>query len=106
MRVRRFGGCAVGALGVCLTAPPFNRLSAQHVSIGPQVVFGDYREVSADLRYQGSGMGARATLSRKKFSVDALLPKVKYKPKDTIPATPAFDASEVDVRLRYYISGP
>jgi hypothetical protein len=106
MTVRRFGGWAVGALGVCLTAQPLNRLSAQHVSIGPQVVFGDYREVSADLRYQGSGMGAKATLSWKKFSVDALLSKVKYKPKDTIAATTPFDASEVDVRLRYYISGP
>src|ERR1044072_6953773 len=106
MRVRRFGGCAVGALGVCLTAQPFNRLLAQHVSIGPQVVFGDYREVPADPRCQGSGLGGRATLSWKKFSVGALLSKVKSEPKDTIAATTPFDASEVDVRLRYYISGP
>ena len=80
-------------------------LSAQHVSIGPQVAFGDYREVSADLHYRGAGAGVKATLTWKKFSADVDLSKVKYKPK-TSAATAEFDASEVDVRLRYYVTGP
>ena len=102
----RFGGWAVCALGVFLTAQPLNRLTAQHVSIGPQIAFGDYREVSADLHYRGSGIGAKATLEWKKFSADVVLSKVKYKPTSDGTATTAFDASEVDVRLRYYITGP
>jgi len=80
-------------------------LSAQHVSIGPQVAFGDYREVSSDLRYRGAGAGVKATLTWKKFSADVDLSKVKYKP-ETSAATADFDASEVDVRLRYYVTGP
>jgi len=80
-------------------------LAAQHVAIGPQVAFGDYREVSSDLHYRGTGAGVKATLTWKKFSVDVDLSKVKYKPK-TSAATAEFDASEVDVRLRYYVTGP
>jgi len=80
-------------------------LSAQHVSIGPQVAFGDYREVSSDLHYRGAGAGVKVTLTWKKFSADVDLSKVKYKPQ-TSAATADFDASEVDVRLRYYVSGP
>jgi len=32
-------------------------LSAQHVNVGPQIAFGDYREVSSDLHYRGTGLG-------------------------------------------------
>jgi len=101
----RFGGLAVCALGVLLTAQPLNRLAAQHVNVGPQIAFGDYREVSSDLHYRGTGLGVKATLMWKKFSADVVLSKVKYKPK-TSAATANFDASEVDVRLRYYVTGP
>ncbi len=80
-------------------------VAAQHVAIGPQVAFGDYREVSSDLHYRGAGGGLKATLTWKKFSADVDLSKVKYKP-ETSAATTEFDASEVDVRLRYYVSGP
>ena len=81
-------------------------LSAQHVAIGPHIAFGDYREVSSDLHYRGGGIGAKASFEWKKFSGDVLLSKVKYKPVDTQSGATDFDASEVDVRLRYYISGP
>jgi|GEM_PF-2781206 hypothetical protein len=106
MNGRRLGGLAVGAWGVLLTAQPLNRLAAQHVSIGPQIAFGDYREVSSDLHYTGGGIGAQATVEWKKFSADVVLTKVKYKPVTGAAATTEFDASEVDVRLRYYIAGP
>ena len=105
MRGGRLGGLAVCALSVFLTAQPLSRLAAQHVSVGPQIAFGDYREVSSDLHYRGTGIGAKATLMWKKFSADVVLSKVKYKPQASA-ATADFDASEVDVQLRYYISGP
>ena len=97
-------GWIVGTM--VLSIIPSFQLSAQHFSVGPQVVFGDYREVSSDLRYNGGGIGAKATLEWKKFSADIVLSKVKYKPDSHGTATTAFDASEVDVRLRYYITGP
>ena len=80
-------------------------LAAQHVAIGPQVAFGDYREVSSDLHYRGTGAGVKATLTWKKFSVDVDLSKVKYKPTSD-SAHVDFDASEVDLQVRYYITGP
>jgi hypothetical protein len=93
-------------LAVLLTVQPTNRLSAQHVSIGPQIAFGDYREVSSDLHYRGSGIAAKTTLMWKKLSADVVLSKITFKPANDGAATTAFDASEVDVRLRYYITGP
>jgi len=102
----RFGGWAVCAAGVLLTAQPLNRLTAQHVSIGPQIAFGDYREVSSDLHYRGSGIAGSATLQWKQFSADVVLSKLKYKPSNDGTATKEFDASQLDVRLRYYITGP
>ena len=71
-------GWIVGTM--VLSIIPSFQLSAQHFSVGPQVVFGDYREVSSDLRYNGGGIGAKATLEWKKFSADIVLSKVKYKP--------------------------
>src|SRR5215510_3259403 len=106
MRGRRLGGWAIGALGVLLTAPPLDRLAAQRVAIGPQLAFGDYREVSSDLHYQGNGIAAKATVEWKKLSADVVVSKVKYKPKNEQIGLTGFDASEVDVRLRYYIRGP
>ena len=93
------------ALGCLLVVVLPVGLAAQHVAIGPQVAFGDYREVSSDLHYRGAGAGVKATLTWKKFSADVDLSKVKYKPQ-TSAATADFDASEVDVRLRYYVTGP
>ena len=80
-------------------------LSAQHFTIGPQIAFGDYKEVSADLHYRGNGIAAKGTASWKKFSADVVLSKIKYKPEGGA-ATAEFDASEVDVRVRYLIAGP
>jgi len=102
----RFGGWAVCGFIVLLTAQPLNALTAQHFSIGPEVAFGDYREVSSDLHYRGVGGGATATVTWRKFSADIAISKVTYKPTSDGTATQQFDAREVDVRLRYYVSGP
>jgi len=91
---------------VLLSIIPSFQLSAQHFSVGPQIAFGDYREVSSDLHYRGSGIAGSATLQWKRFSADVVLSKLKYKPSNDGTATKEFDASQVDVRLRYYITGP
>ena len=96
---------ALTAAVMTVSIIPTFQLSAQHFSVGPQIAFGDYREVSSDLHYRGTGMGAKATLMWKKLSADVVVSKLKYKPK-TSAATAEFDASEVDVRLRYYVTGP
>ena len=99
------GRWTVLAVLLLSTIPTF-QLSAQHISLGPQIAFGDYREVSADLHYRGNGIAAKATLEFKKLSADVVLSKVKYKPVDQNHGTSEFDASELDVRMRYYIRGP
>ena len=102
----RFGGLAVSAaLAIVLTAQPLNRLTAQHFSVGPQIAFGDYKEVSPDLHYRGGGIALKATVSWKKMSADLVASKLEYKPEGGA-ATTNFDASEVDVRVRYLIAGP
>jgi hypothetical protein len=92
--------------GLLLSNIPTFQLSAQHVSLGPQLAFGDYKEVSSDLHYRGTGIAGKATLQWKKFSADLVFSKVKYKPSSDGTATRDFDASEVDVRVRYHITGP
>lgn len=80
-------------------------VSAQHVAIGPQVVFGEYREVSSDLQFRGIGFGATAVVNWRKLSADVVYSKIRYEPHDN-PAATEFDATQIDARLRYYISGP
>jgi len=89
-----------------LSVIPSFRLSAQHVAIGPQIAFGDYKEVSSNLHYRGSGIAGKASLQWKKFSGDIVLSRLKYKPSSDGTATKQFDATEIDMRLRYYITGP
>jgi len=109
MTERRYDGmtaCITVSVLVALSVLPSFRLSAQHVSLGPQIAFGDYKEVSSNLHYRGTGIAAKATLTWKKLSADVLLSKLKYKPSSDATVTNEFDASEVDLRLRYYITGP
>jgi len=94
------------ACAALLAVVAAHALAAQHVAVGPQIAFGDYKEVSSELRYRGTGIAAKATLQWKKFSGDIVLSKLKYKPSSDGTATEEFDASEVDVRLRYYVTGP
>lgn len=106
MTTSRLAGLPVSVLVLFLTAHPTNRLTAQHFVVGPQVVFGDYREASANLHFRGSGVGAAATLTWKKLAVDVAASSVEYEPVDDGAATVSFKAKQVDVRVRYYIAGP
>lgn len=109
MRVERWNvGTMVRVMAgtLFLSIAPSVHLSCQHFSVGPEVVFGDYREVSSALHYRGAGGGAMATVTWRKFSADVAISKVTYKPTKDGTATQQFDAREVDVQLRYYVSGP
>jgi hypothetical protein len=103
---RRAGGWAGAILALFLTVQPLHGLAAQHFSVGPQLIFADYREVSADLHYRGTGIGAGGSFTWKKLSADVRFSQVKYKPTDDGIATADFDATEIDVQLRYFIAGP
>lgn len=81
-------------------------LCAQHVVVGPQVVFADYRETSANLHYRGSGGAATASFAWKKFGADVSFSGVTYKPTSDGTAVAQFKVKQFDVRLRYYIAGP
>jgi hypothetical protein len=92
-------------LGITVLVTSATSLAAQHFSLGPQIAFGDYKEVSPDLHYRGGGIAVKATFSWKKMSAEAVASKLEYKPEGGA-ATTNFDASEVDVRVRYLIAGP
>ncbi len=93
------------AFGVGLALLP-GAAAAQHFVVGPQAVFGDYREVSSDLHYRGSGGGVAGTFTWKKLSVDASVAGVTYDPTADGTATASFKATQFDLRLRYYVTGP
>jgi hypothetical protein len=81
-------------------------LAAQHGAVGVQAVFGDYREVSSDLHYRGSGGGATASFTFRKLGVEASIAGITYDPVPGSTATVSFKATQLDVRVRYYITGP
>jgi hypothetical protein len=91
-------------LAVCTARP--DRLAGQSFTVGPQLVFGDYREVTADLHYRGGGGGIAASFAFKKLAIEGSVAKLKYKPTGDATATVEFDATQVDVRIRYYVAGP
>lgn len=92
-------------LGLSLAMLPAS-LAAQHVSVGVQAVFGDYREVSSDLHYRGGGGGVLASFTWKKLGVEGSIAGINYDPVAGGSAAVSFKATQVDVRVRYYVSGP
>lgn len=106
MTASRLAGLPVSVLVLFLTSYPTNRLTAQRVVVGPHVVVGDYREVSADLHYRGRGGGVAGSFTWKKLTVEASASSLKYEPTEDGTAVESFTATQVDVRLRYYVTGP
>lgn len=94
-------GAAAGLLAVL----PLAGLHAQGGAVGLQAVFGDYREVSADLHYRGTGGGVSALFSWRKFTIAASFAGVNYEPSGGSAAA-KFKATQLDVRLRYPLTGP
>jgi hypothetical protein len=106
MNASRLGGWAVSVVAVVLTAYPANRLCAQHGTVGAHLAFGDYREVSSDLHYRGSGGGVAGSFTFRKLGIEASVAGITYDPVKGSSATVSFKATQLDVRVRYEISGP
>jgi hypothetical protein len=81
-------------------------LSGQHGTVGAHVAFGDYREVSSDLHYRGSGGGLAASFTFKKLGIEGSVAGLTYDPVAGSSGTASFKATQLDVRVRYYIAGP
>src|SRR5260370_18318664 len=77
---------------------------AQRVQGGAQVVFGDYREISGDLHWRGSGPGAWGSIQFHKFTLEGRLASVKYVPVAGGTATAGFKATQLHGFARYYLA--
>ena len=78
---------------------------AQHVSIGPTLVVGDYREVSSRLEYGGVGAGATGAVTFGPVTIEGAFSSVRMKPSGSSGATESFTATEVAGRLRWDVTG-
>ncbi len=81
-------------------------LAAQHGTVGVQAAFADYREVSSDLHYRGSGGGIVGSFTYKKLGIEASVVGLSYDPVSGSSGTANFKATQLDVRVRYYVAGP
>jgi hypothetical protein len=100
----RMAGWPSGAVLLIIGAMRPGGLPAQTFAIGPQVVFGDYREVSADLAYRGAGAGAVVAVARGKVGLEVALAWLRYEPADDGAAVDAFDAQQFDGWLSYDVT--
>ena len=77
---------------------------AQRVQAGVQMAFGDYREVSGDLHWRGSGPAAWGSVSLRKLTLEARFAKLSYDPVAGSSATASFKATQFDGFARYYMA--
>ncbi len=76
---------------------------AQRVQAGVQMAFGDYREVSGDLHWRGSGPAAWGSLTLRKLTLEGRFVKLNYDPVAGGSATASFKATQLDGFARYYL---
>ena len=86
------------ALGVAASA------RAQQVNVGVQGVFGDYRELSSALSYNGGGLGGFVEANYHKFSGDFEIAKVQFNPSSGSAATEKFTSTQFDAHLRWFLA--
>ena len=91
----------VVSLALCVGAAA--GAGAQHVSLGVQGVFGDYREVDSSLVYRGAGIAGAVTLFWHKLGVDVEVTRLSYDPHGG-GADSSFKSTQVDMHLRWYIA--
>lgn len=85
------GGQELAAQGKTLTA-------------GGQFAFGDYRETSSALHYQGGGAGFWVGFRRSKLSADGSFLFMSYTPMEGAAAVDEFKSTQIDAKLRYYLA--
>jgi hypothetical protein len=72
---------------------------AQTVLLGVHGALGDYREVSSNLRFHGSGVGGSLALRFGRFSAEGGLTRVSYDPRDGNAGLASFKSTQIDARL-------
>ena len=92
------------ALAALLLALPLRPAAGQLVTVGPQFVLVDYREVASGLRYRGSGVGGALWARRDRLSVEAAVVRVSLDPADGSAATAGFTATQVDAWVAYDVA--
>jgi hypothetical protein len=91
------------ALPVVLLALAAAPLAAQRFVFGLAGAFGDYREVSNDLRFTAHGIGGSAVLTLGRFAAEASLTSLSYDPHESGTAADPFKATQFDGYLRYRV---
>jgi hypothetical protein len=76
---------------------------AQTVLLGVQGALGDYREVTSNLRYRGSGVGGSLALHVGRISAEGVVTRVSYDPRD--PGHASFKSTQIDARFGVDLSG-
>jgi len=92
------------ALGALLLALALRPAAGQRVTVGPQFVLADYREVASGLRYRGSGFGGALSARRDRVSVEAAVVRLTLDPADGSAATTGFTATQVDGWVAYDVA--
>jgi len=72
---------------------------AQTVSLGVQGALGDYREVSSNLHFRGTGVGATLWLRVHRLSAEGSFSRVSFDPRDQNSGLTGFKATQLDARL-------
>jgi len=93
---------AVLAAGLALLGAAPAR--GQRVTIGPQGVLADYREVTAGLRYRGTGFGGALSARYRKLSAQAAVTRLSFDPTAQSTAGQGFKATQVDAWLAYDVA--
>ena len=92
------------ALAALLLALALRPAAGQLVTVGPQFVLADYREVASGLRYRGSGVGGALWARRDRFSAEAAVVRVSLDTTGGSAATAGFTATQVDVWVAYDVA--
>lgn len=86
--------------GVCVAAWPVSAV-AQHGRVGPDLVGGEYREATANMRYRGGGLGATGSFTFHRVTVEGAIASVQMDPIGGSQATESFKATLIDASLRW-----
>ena len=92
------------ALGPLLLALALRPAAGQLVTVGPQFVLADYREVASGLRYRGNGFGGALWARRNRFSVEAAVVRLSFDPVAGSAADSGFTATQVDAWVAYDVA--
>ena len=92
------------ALGPLLLALALRPAAGQLVTVGPQFVLADYREVASGLRYRGTGFGGALWARRNRLSVEAAVVRLSFDPVAGSAADSGFTATQVDVWVAYDVA--